>query len=60
MGRYGLRDDQWEKIDQLLPDNASDVGVTAKDDSLFVEAVLYRCSSASGMGETASIAEILT
>ena len=42
MGRYGLRDDQWEKIDQLLPDNASDVGVTAKDDSLFVEAVLYR------------------
>lgn len=42
MRRYGLRDDQWEKIDQLLADNASDVGVTAKDDSLFVEAVLYR------------------
>jgi len=42
MRRYALRDDQWEKIEQLLPGKASDVGVTARDNRLFVEAVLYR------------------
>jgi transposase len=40
--RYGLRDDQWEKIKDLLPGRADTVGVTAKDNRLFVEAVLYR------------------
>jgi transposase len=40
--RYGLRDDQWEKIDTLLPGRDGTVGVTAKDNRLFVEAVLYR------------------
>jgi transposase len=40
--RYGLRDDQWEKIKNLLPGRAETVGVTAKDNRLFVEAVLYR------------------
>jgi transposase len=40
--RYGLRDDQWEKIKDLLPGRAGTVGVTAKDNRLFVEAVLYR------------------
>ncbi len=40
--RYGLRDDQWEKIDTLLPGRAGTVGVTAQDNRLFVEAVLYR------------------
>lgn len=42
MRRYALRDDQWERIEQLLPGKASDVGVTARDNRLFVEAVLYR------------------
>lgn len=42
MRRYALRDDQWERIEQLLPGKASDVGVTARDSRLFVEAVLYR------------------
>ncbi len=42
MRRYALRDDQWERIEQLLPGKASDVGVTAADNRLFVEAVLYR------------------
>lgn len=42
MRRYALRDDQWERIEQLLPGKACDVGVTAKDNRVFVEAVLYR------------------
>ena len=40
--RYGLRDDQWERIKDLLPGREESVGVTAKDNRLFVEAVLYR------------------
>lgn len=40
--RYGLRDDQWERIEDLLPGRAETVGVTARDNRLFVEAVLYR------------------
>jgi transposase len=40
--RYALRDDQWERIQGLLPGSAAWVGVTAKDNRLFVEAVLYR------------------
>jgi transposase len=40
--RYGLRDDQWARIEDLLPGRAGTVGVTAKDNRLFVEAVLYR------------------
>jgi transposase len=42
MRRYGLRDDQWERIEGLLPGRAGHVGVTAKDNRRFVEAVLYR------------------
>lgn len=40
--RYGLRDDQWERLRDLLPGRKETVGVTAKDNRLFVEAVLYR------------------
>lgn len=40
--RYGLRDDQWERIRDLLPGREGTVGVTAKDNRLFIEAVLYR------------------
>ncbi len=40
--RYALRDDQWERIKDLLPGRTDTVGVTAKDNRLFVEAVLYR------------------
>src|SRR6516164_3137871 len=42
MTRYGLRDDQWERIKDLLPGKAGDVGVTARDNRRFVEAVVYR------------------
>lgn len=40
--RYALRDDQWERIRDLLPGRQNTVGVTAKDNRLFVDAVLYR------------------
>jgi transposase len=42
MRRYGIRDDQWERIRDLLPGQEGHVGVTAADNRLFVEAVLYR------------------
>ncbi len=41
MARKMLRNDQWERIEHLLPGKASDCGVTAKDNRLFVEAVLW-------------------
>ena len=40
--RYALRDDQWERIKEVLPGRPGHVGGTAKDNRLFVEAVLYR------------------
>ena len=42
VSRYGLTDSQWERIKDMLPGKAGDVGVTAKDNRLFVDAVLYR------------------
>jgi transposase len=42
MKRYALREDQWERIKNVLPGRADSVGVTAKNNRLFVEAVLYR------------------
>ncbi|MBS0648001.1 MAG: IS5 family transposase [Verrucomicrobia bacterium] len=42
MKRYALRDDQWERIKDILPGRDGYVGCTAKDNRLFVEAVLYR------------------
>jgi transposase len=40
--RYGLRDDQWDRIKDLLPGRAGTEGRPARDNRLFVEAVLYR------------------
>ena len=42
MRRYALRDDQWNRIKDILPGREGHVGVSAKDNRLFVEAVLYR------------------
>jgi transposase len=42
MTRYGLRDDQWERIKDWLPGKIGEVGVTARDHRRCVEAVLYR------------------
>ena len=41
-GRYALRNDQWERIWKLLPGQEGHRGVTAADNRLFVEAVLFR------------------
>ena len=45
--RYALRDDQWERIKDLLPGRDGSVGVTAKDNRLFIEAVRWRYRSGS-------------
>ena len=42
MARYGLRDDQWDRIKDVLPGREGHVGGTAADNRLFIEAVLYR------------------
>jgi len=42
MRRYGLRDDQWERIKDFLPGRVGHVGGTAADNRIFVEAVIYR------------------
>ena len=42
MRRYGLSDRQWETISGLLPGRVGSVGATAKDNRLFVEAVLWK------------------
>lgn len=39
---YALRDDQWQRIKDLLPGRVGSPGMTAKDNRLFVNAVLYR------------------
>lgn len=41
MPRKMLRNDQWERIEHVLPGKATDCGFTAKDNRLFVEAVLW-------------------
>ena len=40
--RYQLRDDQWERIKDLLPGRSGSVGRPSKDNRSFVEAVIYR------------------
>ncbi|MBC7238162.1 MAG: IS5 family transposase [Chloroflexi bacterium] len=40
--RYALLDAQWERIKDLLPGQAGQPGATAKDNRLFIDAVLYR------------------
>lgn len=41
MARRELRDDQWNQIKDLLPGKKSDPGRTAKNNRLFVDAVLW-------------------
>lgn len=40
--RYALSDAQWAQIEHLLPGQAGQPGATAKNNRLFVDAVLYR------------------
>lgn len=51
MNRYALRDDQWNCIKDILPGRKGSVGVTAKDNRLFVEAILIDTELAF-LGET--------
>ncbi len=39
--RKRLRDDQWVRLEPLLPGKAGDPGATAQDNRLFLEAVLW-------------------
>jgi putative transposase len=41
MARHELRDDQWNKIKELLSGKKSDVGCTARDNRRFVDGVLW-------------------
>jgi transposase len=36
-----LRDDQWKRLEPLLPGKAGDRGATGRDNRLFLEAVLW-------------------
>ena len=40
--RHALRDDPWDRLQDLLPGRPGHVGVTARDHRLFVEAVIDR------------------
>lgn len=40
--RYAVREDQWERIQDVLSGREGHVGGTVKDNRLFVDAVLYR------------------
>ena len=39
--RYELTDDEWQRIEHLLPGKEGDPGRTARDNRLFVNAVLW-------------------
>jgi transposase len=41
MRRHEIADEPWERIKDFLPGQAGDPGVTAKDNRLFVNAVLW-------------------
>ena len=41
MRRYAIRDDQWARIELLLPGKPEDPGQTAADNRLFIDAVLW-------------------
>lgn len=43
--RYGLKDEHWLQIEEMLPGRAGSVGRRAKDNRLFIEAVIYRYRS---------------
>src|SRR6202167_4658573 len=46
MRRYALRDDQWDRIKDILPGREGHVEVTAKENRLFEEAEISRYRAA--------------
>ncbi|WP_299494585.1 transposase [uncultured Shewanella sp.] len=47
MSRKIISDKQWQRIHSLLPEKVTDCGITAKDNRLFLEVVLWivRCGA---------------
>ena len=41
MRRYEITDQQWERMEQLLPGKVGDVGRSAADNRLFINAVIW-------------------
>jgi len=41
MRRHEIKDEDWERIKEMLPGQPGDPGVTAKDNRLFLNAVLW-------------------
>jgi transposase len=39
--RHAISDDNWQRVKDLLPGKATDPGVTARDNRLFIDAVLW-------------------
>jgi transposase len=46
--RFEMTDEQWIRIEHLLPGRADSPGVTAKDNRLFVDAVLWIARAGAG------------
>ena len=55
--RYALRDDQWERIQELLPGRAGHVGGPAQENRRFVDAVLDRYRAGISRDERALMDE---
>ena len=55
MLRRDLTDMQWERIKDLVPGKATDCGVTAGDNRLFVDAVLWIAGTGSPWRELALV-----
>ena len=45
--RFVVTDRLWQRLEQLLPGKVSDSGVTARDNRLFLEALLWRVRTGS-------------
>ena len=41
VARHAIKDEDWDRIKDLLPGQAGQPGVTAKDNRLFIDAVLW-------------------
>lgn len=53
-----LRDDQWSRIEDFLLGKATDCGVTAKNNRLFVEAVLWIIRTGSPWRDQSEVAKV--
>jgi len=49
--RHTISDEQWQRVRDLLPGKAGDPGVTAEDNRLFIDAVLWIAKTAEVRAE---------